>query len=58
MECMGDLNIEYEFEVILCIINTDDEGLLVSCIDALRLLGLSKLDGRDKEELLLKAKLL
>lgn len=56
MECLGDLSVEYEFEVILCIVRTDDEDLLVSCIDALRLLDLSRVNGRGKEELFLKVK--
>jgi len=54
VECLGDLHVAYEFEVILRIINTGDEDLFISCIDALRLLDLSGLGGRDKEELLLR----
>ncbi|WP_430317821.1 hypothetical protein [Pseudomonas nitroreducens] len=58
VECLGDLHVAYEFEVILHIINTSDEDLLVSCIDALRLLDLSKLGRRDQEELLLRVSFL
>lgn len=58
VECLGDLHVAYELEVILHIINTSDEDLLVSCIDALRLLDLSKLGRRDQEELLLRVSFL
>lgn len=58
VECLGDLHVAYELEVILRIINTSDEDLLVSCIDALRLLDLSKLGRRDQEELLLRVSFL
>lgn len=55
---MGDLHVAYELEVILSVINTSDEDLFISCIDALRLLDLSKLGRRDQEELLRKVLLL
>lgn len=58
VECLGDLHVAYELEVILHIINTSDADLLVSCIDALRLLDLSKLGRRDQEELLLRVSFL
>ncbi|MGX5726975.1 hypothetical protein ACWKWZ_18215 [Metapseudomonas otitidis] len=58
VECLGDLNVEYEIEVILSVINTDDEDLLVSCVDSLRFLDLSRLDVSSKEKLSLKARLL
>lgn len=54
MECLGDLHVAYEVEVILRILNTSDENLLISCFDALRLVDLSKLGRREQEDLLLR----
>ncbi|MFV3329997.1 hypothetical protein ACNFIA_03565 [Pseudomonas sp. NY15437] len=54
VECLGDLHVAYEVEVILCIINTSDEDLLISCFDALRLVDLSKLARWEQEYLLLR----
>ena len=54
VECLGELNVSQELEIILSVINTSDEDLLVACIDALRLLDLSKLGERKKEELSLR----
>lgn len=54
VECLGDLHVAYEVEVILRILNTSDEDLLISCFDALRLVDLSKLERREQEDLLLR----
>lgn len=54
VECLGDLHVSHELEVILRVINQNDEDLLIACIDALRLLDLSELGERNKEDLLLR----
>ncbi|MGC8100946.1 hypothetical protein [Metapseudomonas otitidis] len=51
VECLGDFKVLYEIEVILRIVNTDDEDLRICCFDALRMLDLSGVDGRTREEL-------
>jgi hypothetical protein len=54
VECLGDLHVAYELEVILRVIDTSDEDLFISCIDSLRLLDLSGLGKHDQEALLLR----
>lgn len=54
VECLGELRVPHEIEVILSIIGTADDDLLIACIDALRLLDLSTFSERKKEELFLR----
>lgn len=49
VECLGDLQNQYELKVILSIICTENEDLFITCIDALRGLDLSCLDSEKKQ---------
>ncbi|WP_086632765.1 hypothetical protein [Commensalibacter intestini] len=49
VECLGDLQNQYELKVILSIICTENEDLFITCIDALRGLDLSCLNSEKKQ---------
>lgn len=51
VECLGDLKIFCEIEIILRVISTDDEDLQICCFDTLRMLDLSGVDERTREAL-------
>lgn len=51
VECLGDIHNSYELKVILELINTDNEELMIACIDSLRSVDLSKLDKSIKKQL-------
>lgn len=43
VECLGDLNNDYEIQVILELIDTDNDELFVCCVDSLRSINLCNL---------------
>lgn len=49
VECLGSFNNDYELILILNIVNTSNEDLFISTIDALRCVGLSKLSADQKK---------
>lgn len=58
VQCLGGLHVQNEIEVILRVIDTQDEDLLVDCIDSLRSLGLSRLGRLEREKIMLGARLI
>jgi hypothetical protein len=58
VECLGSFNNINELEIILNIVDTKNEDLFISAIDALRCVNLSELNIEQKEEILKKVKVL
>lgn len=50
-ECMGNVGSLYEIQCILKMIDTDDEGLFVACVDTLRSMDMSSIDVTAKDEI-------